>query len=119
MLDKGFIKLHRRLTEWEWYDDANTFRLFMHLLLTANHKKSRYRGFDINPGSVVTGRNKLASQLNLSEQQIRTAINKLKLTSEITSKTTNDFSIISIVKWNDYQDSNQRATNEQPTSNHI
>ena len=29
----GWIKIHRKITEWEWYDDVNTFRLFMHLIL--------------------------------------------------------------------------------------
>lgn len=35
---KGWLKLHRQITEWEWYDDANTFRLLIHLLIMANSK---------------------------------------------------------------------------------
>ena len=34
--DKGFVALPRGLTSWEWYEDANTTRLYIHLLLTAN-----------------------------------------------------------------------------------
>jgi hypothetical protein len=34
----GWIKIHRSILEWEWYEDTNTFRLFMHLILKANHK---------------------------------------------------------------------------------
>jgi hypothetical protein len=33
----GYIKLYRSLLKWEWYDDSNVFRVFMHLLLTANY----------------------------------------------------------------------------------
>ena len=28
-MQQGWIKIHRQLTEWEWYDDLNTFRLFI------------------------------------------------------------------------------------------
>ena len=36
MLESGFIKLHRKILKWEWYDEPNTMRLFIHLLLTAS-----------------------------------------------------------------------------------
>lgn len=110
----GFISIHRKITEWEWYDDANTLRLFLHLLLTANYKPSKYRGHDIPAGSCVVGRIDLSQVLCLSEQKIRTSLDKLKSTNEITIKTTNKFSIISICKWNHYQ-TNQPTI--QPTNN--
>lgn len=128
MLNKGFIKLHKKLTDWEWYSDANTFRLFMHLLLTAEYKPKKYKGVIVPIGSSVTGRDALSKVLCLTPQQIRTALNKLKSTNEITIKTTNKFSIITLSKWLDYQDKitieekkteerNQQVTNNQPTSN--
>ena len=39
-MKQGWIKLHRGFTDWEWYQDANATRLFLHLLLTANHKQA-------------------------------------------------------------------------------
>ena len=125
----GHIKLDRKILSWEWYDDANTFRVFIHLLLMATHKDGRYRGFEIKRGEVVTGRLKLASALRLSEMEIRTCLNKLKSTNEITTRTTNKFSIISICKYDIYQSfrnennqqdnqqSNQQPTNNKPTIN--
>ena len=44
MLENGFVKLHRSLLKWEWYDDLNTFKLFMHLLLTVNYYDRQWRG---------------------------------------------------------------------------
>jgi len=118
-----WVKLHTKLLNWEWYSDINTTRLFIHLLLKANWKDSRYRGYEVSRGSLVTGRKKLAKETGLTEQQIRTSLNKLKSTNEITIKTTKNFSIISIVNYEMYQqnnqEDNQQATNKQPTSNHI
>ena len=117
MNEIGFIKLHRKILNWEWYKDIPTKTLFLHLLLNANIKPTKYRGYDIPKGGMVVGRKELAIQTGLSEQQVRTSLDKLKLTKEITTKSTNFFTIISICCWNKFQDVNQRITNEQPTDN--
>ena len=116
-MSTGWIKLHRKLTEWEWYNDLPCFRLFTHLLLTANYKPSRFRGHEIDVGSKVCGLSALAEQTGLSVMQIRTAIKKLESTGEITIKKTNKFSIISICNWDSYQEDNKQVTNNQQTSN--
>ena len=117
----GWIKLHRSLLDWEWYDDANTCRLFIHLLLRANHKPKNWRGIAINTGQVLTGRKVLAEQTGLSEQQVRTSLNKLKSTNEITIKSTSHNSLITLVCWESYQQNNQEdnqaVTKQQPTDN--
>ena len=41
-MGKGWIKLHRQFLEWEWYDEPNCTRVFLHCLLKANHKDKRY-----------------------------------------------------------------------------
>lgn len=117
----GWLKLHRTIEDWEWYTDANVIRLFLHLLIKANYKPSRFRGIDVPVGSVVVGRSALSAQLGMSEQQVRTALGKLLSTNEITINSTNKFSIISICCWDKYQDDNQQCnqqiTNKQPTDN--
>ena len=40
----GFISLHRRIIEWEWYTEPDTFRVFIHLLMMANHAPAKVRG---------------------------------------------------------------------------
>ena len=117
----GWISLHRKMTEWEWYSDANTMRLFIHCILKANHKTKKWQGIDIQRGQFLTSSDTLALDLKLSRQQIRTSLNKLKSTSEITILTTSRNSMITVSSYSDYQDNNQSdnhlATNEQPTSN--
>jgi len=116
-VNKGFIQLHRSLLEWEWYDDKNTKILFLHCLLKANYKDKNYRGKTIKRGSFLTGRDVLANELGLSIQQIRTSLTKLKSTNEITIKSSSQGTIIEVVKYNDYQEVTNKATDEQPTNN--
>jgi hypothetical protein len=114
---QGWIKLHRQILEWEWYSDNNCFRLFLHLLLKANHKEKRFKGIELKVGSIVTSRDLLARETGLSSQQIRTALNKLISTSEVTSVTSSQGTIIQIVSYEKYQVSTNEITNEQPTIN--
>ena len=120
---KGWIKIHRGMLEWEWYDDNNTKILFLHLLLKANHKEKSYRGQLVKVGQLITGLDVLSKETGLSIQKIRTAISKLKSTNEITIKTSAKGSIIQVVKYKDYQQAtsdatdNQQASNKQTTTN--
>lgn len=120
-----FVKIFKRMTKWGWYQDTNTFRVFMHILLNANYKPSEYKGVTIGAGECVFGRKKWAKELGLSEQNVRTALSHLQSTNEITIVSTNKFSVIHVVKWEFWQISNGLLTNEstshlnqiQPTTN--
>jgi len=100
---QGFIKLHRQMLSWGWYTDPITKALFIHLLLIASWKDSEWKGMIVKRGQCITGRKQLANVLGCSERQIRTAIAHLISTSEVTIKTTNKFSVITIEKYDDYQ----------------
>lgn len=112
----GWIKLHRQITDWEWYTDHNTFRVFLHLLLTANHKDKKYKGMDLKAGTIVTSRDLLAYATGLSVRQIRTALDKLKTTNELTIKTSPQGTIIQIVNYVKYQIEASETTNKRPMS---
>lgn len=122
----GYIRLYRKIVDWEWYTDTKTKALFIHLLLLANHDDKKWRGEIIKRGELVTSRSSLSSQTGLSEQQIRTSLRKLQSTNDITIKTTNKNTLIMVVKYDFYQSDEQtkmeRATNgltnNQPSSNH-
>ena len=123
----GWIKLHRRLLAWEWFSDTNTLSVFMYLLLSANHRAGKWRGVDIQRGQHITSTETIAVNTGLSRQKVRTALNKLKSTGEITIQATSKYSLITLVKWDVYQhdieecnqqdnqQSNQDITSKQPT----
>lgn len=129
--DNGHIKIFRKMLDWEWFSDINTFYVFMYCLLKANWKDKKWRGIDVKRGSFITSRAHLAKDLHLSEQQIKTALEHLESTNEITKSTTARYTVITVVKYNEYQTSNQlnnqettnkttsRTTNNQPSSNQV
>lgn len=113
----GWIKIHRKILDWEWYNDTNTFRLFMHLILKANHKDKKYRGILVKAGSFLTGRELLSIETGLSIQQVRTCLERLKSTNEITINSSRQGTIIQIVKYKDYQITTNEITTNQPQDN--
>ena len=109
-----FIKLYDQILNWEWYKNPNTFRLFVHLLLRANYCDLKFEGRDIKRGQLVTSLPTLANETGLSIREIRTAINHLKSTGELTDTSTSKYRIITIVKYDDYQ-SSDRQNDRQAT----
>ena len=113
----GFIKIHRSLLDWEWWDDKNTFRLFMTILLLANWKDKKWHGKLIRRGSFWTSIESLSLKSGLTIRQTRTALNKLISTGEVTSEVTNEGRLITVVKYEVYQSNDAEATNE--TTNEV
>ena len=98
-----YIKLDRNIMSWEWYTDPITKAVFIHLLLTANIKDNKFSGHVIKRGELVTSYKVLAKELKFTESQVRTALNHLKKTGEIASKTTNKYSVITVLNYDKYQ----------------
>ena len=114
---RGFVAIPRGLTDWEWYSEPNTARLFIHLLLTSNWQEKQWQGITIHPGELVTSRAKLAKQLRMSEQSVRTALMHLQSTNCITSKTGPRYSVIAINNYTEIIGSTKQSTSNQPTPN--
>lgn len=114
---EAFIKLYKKMLKWEWYDDTNTFRLFMHCLLKANWKVGEWHGLTINPGQFVTSLPNLSKETGLSIQQTRTALSHMISTGEITDKAYTKFRVITVNKWSEYQGDNRQLTDNQQTTN--
>lgn len=125
-MNEKWIKLHNKFLNWEWYKDTNTKIVFIHCLLKANWKAGKFEGYEIPRGSFVTSYKNLSEELSskhskVSIQSVRTALNHLVSTHELTIKTTNKFTIISINNYDLYQSINKQIntqlTNNQQTTN--
>lgn len=120
MITEGYIKIHRSMLEWEWHKDPNTTALFLHCILKANWKDSRFQGVKVPRGSFISSISTLAKECGLTIRATRTSLQKLEMTGEISKKSTNKFSLITIVKYGNFQDtpteSDKQATNERQTN---
>tara|TARA_R110000868_G_scaffold161129_3_gene391081 strand:+ start:283 stop:936 length:654 start_codon:yes stop_codon:yes gene_type:complete len=117
----GWIKIHRKFLDWEWFNKSEAVHLFMYLTLKANHKDGQWRGIDIKKGQFVTSFGKISADTGISLQTIRTLLKKFEKTNEINIQTTNKYSVITICKYECYQqeadETNEQLTNKQQTTN--
>lgn len=99
----GWVKLHRKLLEWEWYEDAHMVHLLVHLLLTATHEDRKYKGLTIKRGQVVTSIKELAEALGTPESSTRLRIKRLKSCGFISIKVAHNKTTITICNYDSYQ----------------
>lgn len=99
----GWVKLHRKLLEWEWYGDAHMVHLLVHLLLTATHEDRKYKGLTIKRGQLVTTIKELAEALGASETSTRRRMKRLKSGGFLTIKVAHNRTAITICNYDSYQ----------------
>ena len=118
---EGWLKLYRKLTEWEWYKDSHMVHLFLHLLMTASPYDRSVRGKSVKRGQIVTSLATLSEQTGITIRSIRTCLSRLVETSEITMTSDKQFRLITICKYDSYQvsvsSSDKGATNK--TTNEV
>lgn len=121
----GYIKIDRKIMDWEWYKNINTKALFLHCLLKANWKDGKFEGKLIKRGSFITSIKKLSNELCLTEDEIRTAMKHLIFTGELTKQTTNKYTVITVSNYELYQDvteqipvNSQTDTEQIPNNSH-
>jgi DNA-binding transcriptional MerR regulator len=117
----GWIKLHRKFLDWEWFNKSEAVHLFLYMLIKANHKDAKWQGNDVKRGQFISSLGNISNATGISIQQIRTILKKLEKTNEIEVKSTSQFTIVTICKYECYQDENDTTnkplTNNQQTTN--
>lgn len=123
MENQGYIKLYRKILDWEWYSDIKVSRLFIHLLVLVNHKDNKWRGTFIKRGRCITSYPSLSKQTGLTVQEIRTALSKLESTGEITRSKSGKNLFVTVLNYHLYQceqqDNNTITTRYQQDSNMV
>lgn len=113
MANKGWIKLHRQMLNWEWAGDALTLSLFVHLLLMANSDEGwRWKGMVFRAGQLVTSIAQLADSTGLTIKQVRYRLELLAKSGEIEIEGRAKYSIITITNYNEYQFENTELANK-------
>lgn len=118
-MEKGYIKIWRKIQEWEWYDDSLTVWFFIKLIMMANWEEKKWHGMIIKRGQFISSYENLRfkngvgkNAKRLTTSVVRTLISRLKLTGELTSESTNQFTLYTIEKYSTYQDSSLKITDE-------
>lgn len=119
MADKSsWVKIDRNITKWRWFKATNTFHVWMWLILSANIEDHDFQHETIHRGEIATSRKSIMNATGLTEQEVRTALNHLKSTGEITVQQRANYQVISIVSYDIYQSQlTGRTTGNQPAIN--
>ncbi len=106
---KGWISIHRKITENPlWLSEPFTrAQAWIDLLIIANHKDSyiyvRGNKIDIKRGQVGWSIQKLSKRWRWSVGKVNRYLNELKVDRQIDMQKNNVSSVITIVKYEDYQ----------------
>jgi hypothetical protein len=83
----------------------------------ANFKDGRFEGRVIKRGQLVTSLSSLSKQTGLTVRQVRTALDHLVMTGEVTSEPQARYRVITVIKYDDYQNLTDKSTDNQQTTN--
>lgn len=139
-MNRGYIKIHRKLLESEVFANKTELKIWMWLLLKASHNK-RYipvtvgRGemtVPIEIGELLFGRYTAEEELNIDGSTIYKCNKKFEDAGMIKIKSNSHFSVISIVNFKSYQviedeevtaeqqqNDSQVTTKEQPNDSQV
>lgn len=107
-----YVKISRKILDWEWYTDINTKVLFLHILLKANWKPGRFQGTEVPRGSLATSQQNMAAETGLTVKNVRTALKHLENTGEVAVSRHPKFSVITVKNYNQYQSSGSQMAVE-------
>lgn len=116
--ENEYIKLNRKIKNWEWYTDVNTAHFFIYCILTANWKDDSFHGIEIKRGQFIRTLENIGRETGLSIQNIRTAIKHLISTQELTQNQHGKYRIFTVVKYEQYQLCNTISNNELTGNQH-
>ena len=117
---QGWIKMHRCIINSSFYKNADMMRVWIHLLIIANHKDTetfvKCKKIKVKAGSTIATRATISSQLGISESKIQRILKVLEEEGNIEQQTNSKFRVISITNWEKYQTDEQQMNNKRTTN---
>ena len=130
-MNTGWISLYRKIRNSPVYSDPALLKLWLHCLLKATHVEYEQlignAEITLQPGQFITGRDALADEYNRGVVQSSLMVKPLSLWRRLkilekkqmlNIKTNNKYSVITVLNWNEYQQSEQRMNNKRTTNEH-
>ena len=118
-MSTGWIKIHRKFIEWQWFDKSEAVHLFLYILLKANHADKMWQGHDVKRGQLITSIGHLSIATSIWQRSVRTLLKKFENTGEIELKTTNKFTLVSVCKYECYQIADEESDKQNVTQTTI
>jgi hypothetical protein len=110
--NKGYIRLHRKLLDHPLFSEKPIawLKIWLYILLRVNWRESEFRprqgeSFVVPAGSMVTSLEKLATHAMLSKEHARRCLDYLVRTHAVTLQTTHHWTMVTVVNWAIYQQS--------------
>jgi hypothetical protein len=82
-MEDGWIKLHRKMREWQHYQNPSVRMVFEDLLFAANSKRRFFHGMVVNRGETMISVSSLEYNTGLSRKTVIKALRVLEDTGEI------------------------------------
>lgn len=119
MEDDTWLKLYRKLLKSPIFENEKALKIWIWCLLKATHiEREQLVGQQIvhlEKGQFVFGREKASDELGMTESTVYKYIKLLEKLQMISINSNNKFSVVSIEKWEDYQDKKQQSNNKVTT----
>lgn len=105
--EKGFALFHRKIMDCGFYKDSQAVHLWFHLVMKATHKPivstTEFGDIHLARGQCITGRHKLASETGIAPDRIQYLLRKFASMEMIGAESNRKFTVISILKYDEYQ----------------
>ena len=122
---KGYIYLHRKLLDNPLFKDkpAAWFKIWIFILLRANWRESTFRprqgeSIAVPAGSLVTSLEKLGTHAALTKEHARRCLDYLERTHAVTLRRTHHWTMITVVNWAAYQQSDGEEHHAEHHADH-
>ena len=131
-MDQGYVKLWRKIIESQVFKNEGLLKVWIWCLVKASYRE-RIIGFQtgkagievkIEPGQFVFGKYSAAKDLKMNPSTVWKRINKLKNIGNLDLKSNQQYTLVSIINWETYQEkiiesslkSNHQVTTKEPAS---
>lgn len=122
-MNRGYVRLWRKSLDAGWIRNHKLWAFWTYCLMKASHKEfDAIVGLQVvhlMPGQFIFGLHVASKETGLTIREIRTILDFLRKAENLTIKTTNKFSIITIINWPTYQgeEIENDKLNDKPLAN--
>lgn len=118
----GYIKLHRKLLDSEIFWNERLLKVWVWCLIRASYATRSavigHQRISLLPGQFITGQKTASEALEIAPATVWRYLHLLEELGNLTLKTNNKFTVVTVVNWDLYQSkdsevNNKRITNEE------